>query len=239
MSPRTFLVTGASKGIGLATSRRLAEQGHRIIGLARGQVDGFPGTLASVDLADEDGTRMMLDEILAGRQIDGVVNNVGLVRPAPLGSVDLDDLRAVYDLNLRVAVQVTQACLPGMWERGWGRIVNVASITALGAFERTAYASAKGALISMTRDWALELARSGITVNAVGPGPVETELFRENNPPGSEGERRYLSMVPIGRLGRPEEVAAAIAFLCSDDAGWITGQTLYVDGGASVGRAPL
>jgi 3-oxoacyl-[acyl-carrier protein] reductase len=140
-------------------------------------------------------------------------------------------------VNLHPALVAVQAALPGMRSRGWGRIVNISSLTVLGSVQRTSYAAAKAALVSFTRSWALELATSGITVNAVSPGPTETKLFRANNPPGSDGEARYLTGVPMGRFGKPEEIAAAIAFLLSDEAAFITGQTLHVDGGASVGKA--
>jgi NAD(P)-dependent dehydrogenase (short-subunit alcohol dehydrogenase family) len=233
---RRFLITGASKGIGLALANRLAQQGHEVIGVARNATDGFPGRLHSLDLSDP-GSGDELAAIVRENEIDGIVNNVGLVRPEPLANIAVETLEEVMRVNLHPALVTTQAALPGMRSRGWGRIVNISSLTVLGSVQRTSYAAAKAALVSFTRSWALELAETGTTVNAVSPGPTETELFRANNPVGSDGEARYLSGLPMRRFGKPEEIAAAIAFLLSDEAAFITGQTLYVDGGASIGKA--
>ncbi|OAJ55014.1 short-chain dehydrogenase [Paraburkholderia ginsengiterrae] len=238
MKTRTFLITGATKGIGLALSQQLSAAGHNVVGLAR-HSEGFPGHLVTVDLADRLATEQVLHDLTSRYVFDGLVNNVGLVRPQAIGEVKLDDLDSVLAVNLHPAVLAMQAILPGMRSRGWGRVVNVSSLTVLGAIERTAYAAAKAGLMSFARSWALELAATGITVNVVAPGPTETELFRANNPPGSAGEKRYLSGVPMQRFGKPDEIAAAIAFLLSEDAGFITGQTLYVDGGASIGKASM
>jgi 3-oxoacyl-[acyl-carrier protein] reductase len=237
MASRTFLVTGATKGIGRALSDRLATAGHRVVGIARNADSAFPGELVPLDLGDGKETGATLDRLVREHDFDGVVNNVGLVKPQRLGQINLGDVDDVIRVNLHSAIQTAQALLPRMRQKRWGRIVNVSSLTVLGIVERTAYAAAKAGLISFARSWALELASAGITVNAVAPGPTETELFRVNSPPGSEGERRYLSVVPMGRFGKPDEIAAAISFLLSDDAGFITGQTLFVDGGASIGKS--
>ncbi|WP_422776108.1 SDR family oxidoreductase [Pseudomonas mediterranea] len=238
MTARTFLITGASKGIGRALAEHLGAEGHRVVGIARsGDTEDFPGHLVQLDLADRESTAMTLRRLTEEYVFDGLVNNVGLVKPQALGSVDLNDYDAVMDLNLRPALQATQALLPQMKANGWGRIVNVSSLTILGIAQRTAYAAAKAALVSFTRTWALELARTGVTVNAIAPGPTETELFRANNPSGSDGEATYLAGIPMGRLGQPQEIAAAMAFLLSEHSGFITGQTLFVDGGASIGKS--
>ena len=237
MKSRTIVITGASKGIGRAHSNRLAAEGHQVVGIARHADPTFPGELITVDFADAEATKTALHELAARRHIDGIVNNVGLVRLQPLDQVELRDLADVLDLNLRPALQTVQASLPGMRAARFGRIVNVSSLTVLGIAQRTSYAAAKAALISFTRTWALELATSGITVNAVAPGPTETELFRDNSPPGSVSEARFLAIVPMNRFARPTEIAAAIAFLLSDEAAYITGQTLFVDGGASIGKS--
>ncbi|AZC63547.1 SDR family oxidoreductase [Pseudomonas chlororaphis] len=238
MKTRTFLITGASKGIGRALANQLSQAGHHVVGIARNSDDpDFPGTLVSLDLGDREQTGKTLAGLVSRYAFDGLINNVGLVRPQALGDVQLDDFDEVMRINLHSALQATQALLPGMRNRGWGRIVNISSLTILGIPHRTAYAAAKAALVSFTRSWALELATSGITVNTIAPGPTETELFRAGNPLGSDGEARYLASVPMGRLGQPDEIAAAIAFLLSEQSGFITGQTLFVDGGASIGKS--
>jgi 3-oxoacyl-[acyl-carrier protein] reductase len=171
MSKRRALITGASKGIGREVADRLVAGDFEVIGVARTAPSDFPGQFYAVDLSDRGATTDMLIEIVAGGPVDAVVNNVSLQRFGYIGSIDLDDLFVTYDMNVRVAVQVVQAVLPGMIEGGWGRIVNVSSLVTLGVAERTPYAAAKAALETCTRIWARELASHGITVNAVAPGP--------------------------------------------------------------------
>lgn len=239
MTKRTFLVTGASKGIGRALSNRLAEAGHHVVGVARGADPSFPGILASIDLGDRTAAAEGFADLARRYPFDGVVNNLGMIRMAPLGEIALADVDEIMRGNIDPTIQAVQALLPGMRDKGWGRIVNLSSIVVVGIARRSAYAAAKAAIDCLTRTWALELAETGITVNSVAPGPVETEMFRQNTPAGSEAEQRFLSTIPMRRLGRPEELAAAIAFFLSEEAGYVTGQTLFVDGGGSTGRMAI
>src|SRR4051794_39045160 len=234
MSRRRVLITGASKGIGRAVAERVARGGDIPVGLARTRPATFPGEFHEVDLADRAETAKALDAVVAAGPIDAVVNNMGFVRLGRIGSIDLDHLFDTYDLNVRVAIQVVQAALPGMLAAGWGRIVNVTSLTTLGTPERTPYAAAKAALEACTRIWANELAAAGITVNSVAPGPTETEMYRERSPIGSERETRFLETIPLHRVGTPREIAHAICTLLDEDAGYITGQVIRADGGGSI-----
>jgi 3-oxoacyl-[acyl-carrier protein] reductase len=232
---RSIVITGASKGIGRAAAGALAASGWDVIGVARQTPANFPGEFMVADLNDHECTAELASRLAQRGDVLGIVNNVGTAKHEVFGKVEPAEFSSVMDLNVLPALQLTQALLPGMRTARFGRIVNVTSLVTRGLPFRASYAASKSALESLTRTMAAELATDGITANAVAPGPTETELFRANNPKGGEGEKRYLARVPMGRFARPEEIAAAIVFLAGDNAGFITGQTLFVDGGSSLG----
>jgi len=232
---KVIVITGASKGIGHAAAHALVDSGWSVIGVARNAPQTFPGEFIETDLADRDKTQALADDLRTHSNVLGIVNNVGLARHENISDVDPGVFAALMDLNVRPALQITNALLPAMRAARFGRVINITSLVTRGLAFRASYAAAKSALESLTRTMAIVLASDGITANAVAPGPTETDLFRANNPPGSEGEARYLARIPMKRFAQPGEIAAAVAFLAGDAAAFITGQTLFVDGGASLG----
>jgi NAD(P)-dependent dehydrogenase (short-subunit alcohol dehydrogenase family) len=226
-----ILITGGASGIGRAIAEKGAANGWDVVVLDR--QPGTVGKTVIADLSDTSDTARALDEALADGPISRLVNNVGAVFPAPLREQSLDDVDRAYALNLRCAVQCTQALLPGMSDAGFGRIVNMTSRAALGKELRTAYAASKAGLIGLTRVWALELGTEGITVNAIGPGPIATELFAQAN--DAERTKRITDAIPVRRMGTPADIAHTAAYLLDEHAGFVTGQTIYVCGGLTVG----
>jgi 3-oxoacyl-[acyl-carrier protein] reductase len=233
------LVTGGSRNIGGAISRRLAHDGLRVISLDRvPPEDSDLMEWVDVDLSSPDATRAAVAAVLQRHGIiTRLVNAVGVVRPATIDDITLADLDAVLSLNLRTAVQCMQMLAPGMRSAGFGRVASISSRTALGKELRTAYAASKAALHGVTRTWALELARHGITVNAVAPGTIETPTFFVNNPRDDPRTRAIIEGIPARRIGTPDDVAQAVSFFLDEKSGFVTGQVLYVCGGLTVGLA--
>jgi 3-oxoacyl-[acyl-carrier protein] reductase len=230
------VVTGASSGIGEAIARHLLDIGHDVVTLQRKPPRIKHERLQhyAVDLVDVAATKAVAAEIAAKHPVRYLVNNAGANKPGLLEKATTDDLDYVLALNVRAALILIQAFTPGMRAAKFGRIVSMSSRAAIGKTERTVYSAAKAALIGMTRTLCLELGGDGITINAVAPGPVASELFDNGHPIGSEKRQRVIDSIPVKRVGTPDDVARAVAFLLDRDSGYITGQTLFVCGGSSV-----
>ncbi|WP_111415022.1 SDR family NAD(P)-dependent oxidoreductase [Billgrantia lactosivorans] len=237
MSEPCAIVTGGARNIGQAIALRLQQDGYRtiVLDIVEPEAESLRADARRVDLAEVEATQAVLAEIVESHSVDCLVNNVGIVAPALLDDTRVEDFDRLMHLNVRSALVCTQALLPGMRERRHGRIVINASRVVLGKEARSLYSATKGALQSMARTWALELAGDGITVNCVAPGPIATSAFWENNPPDSERARRIIDNIPARRMGQPEDVAQAVSFFCDARSGFVTGQTLFVCGGVSVG----
>jgi len=243
---RVALVTGGASGIGAATCRRLAAEGARVavsdvnLEPARevaAEIDGFP---CELDVRSTDSVRGALAEAEAEiGPIDVLVNNAGYDEFGFFVNTDEEMWDRVLAVNLRGVLAVTHAVLPGMQQRRRGRIVNVASEAGrVGSQGSGVYSAAKAGVIGLTKAVAREAARYGVTCNAVAPGPIETPLLMAAPQAlGDIGERLVAGMVgstAMRRIGQPDEVAAAIAYLASDDASYVTGQTLGVSGGLAM-----
>ncbi|WP_323039100.1 3-oxoacyl-ACP reductase FabG [Gemmobacter sp.] len=228
--PDIAIVTGAARGIGAAIARRLADSGWRVVRLDRAFADPQPMDVVA-DVADyADVAQAVAGIEVAHGPIGAVVNNAGITRDGFFHKLDpVADWDAVLRVNLTGPFHLCRAVLPGMRSRRFGRIVNMSSMNGLrGQPGQANYSAAKAGLIGMTRTLALEVAGLGITANCIAPGFVDTEMTRAIRPDIREAE---LAKVPAGRAGSVEEIAELVRYLCSDAAGFITGETVSINGG--------
>ena len=234
---RVAIVTGGVAGIGAATSRALQRAGYQVAATFVGDVtaarrlreeSGIP--VFQWNVADFDACQRGVAEIVRTLgPVDVLVNNAGITRDVSLHKMTCEQWRTVIEVNLGGCFNMCRAVVGPMRERGYGRIVNVSSVNALaGQFGQTNYAATKAGIIGFTKALALESAARGITVNAIAPGYTDTAMVAAVRPDVRE---RIIASVPVGRLGKPEEVAAAIVYLVSDAAAFITGETLSINGG--------
>ncbi|CAH2599995.1 SDR family oxidoreductase [Rhodovastum atsumiense] len=231
-TPHVALVTGGSSGIGAEICRQLLQAGTEVVSLARRAPSWQHPRLHAVtaDLMDTTATRQVAAELASRFQITHVIHNASALRPDPLEEMKLQDLGALVQLHLAAPVLLVQAALPAMKGAKFGRIVLLSSRAALGQPTRSADSATRAGLIGMARTWALELAPHGITVNVVAPGPIAgASPFQETAPSG----------IPVGRPGTAADVARAVLFFAAAENGFVTGQTLFVCGGTSVGSAPI
>jgi acetoacetyl-CoA reductase len=244
MERKIALVTGGVGGIGTAICKRLAADGHFVVAnyaipgtevkwqqsMAAAGLNGSSSALAFGDVSDFDAMGEMVRKLQAEHGPIGIlVNCAGITRDSTFRKMTPEQWRAVISTNLDSVFNVTRHVIDGMLERGWGRIINISSVNAVrGQFGQTNYAAAKAGILGFTKSLAQEVIRKGVTVNAISPGYVQTDMVAAIR---EDVRQKIVSEIPAGRLAMPAEVADAVAFLASDNAGYITGTNLSVNGG--------
>ena len=233
---RLAVVTGGTRGIGRATAECLRAAGLRVL-VTGTQADGIapPGCeFRAINFEDSAACEIFAEEVGALKP-HVLVNNAGLTVPRPFAEIDTAEYYKIHEVNLVAPLRLCRSVLGGMRDHGWGRIVNVGSIWGVvSRAERAMYSSTKGALHMMTISLAAEVARDGILANSVAPGFIETDLML--NVTTAQERERLAESVPMGRMGKPDEIGRFIAWLCSDENTYISGQTLVIDGGFCTGR---
>jgi len=242
VATRIVFVSGGMGGIGTAICRRLAGLGHTVIAgclpgydrkaewLSAMRAEGFRVHAAEGDVADFESCAEMFYHVhsVVG-PVDILVNNAGITRDAIFKRMPEREWLSVINTNLNSVFNVTRQVIDGMTERGWGRIINISSVNAIkGQFGQTNYSAAKAGMAGFAKALAQEVVRKGVTVNTVSPGYVETDMVMAIRP---EVRAQIVASIPMGRLARPEEIAATVAFLASEEAGYITGANISVNGG--------
>ncbi|MCB1761802.1 MAG: 3-oxoacyl-ACP reductase FabG [Gammaproteobacteria bacterium] len=238
---QVILVTGASRGIGKAIATRLGDLGGSIVGTATTEsgataisdhfrVSGIQGRGMVLDVTDQNAVTDLLEKVTREYAAPGIlVNNAGITRDNLLMRMKEDEWDAIIATNLTSLYRLCKGCLRGMMKARKGRIINIASVVgATGNIGQSNYAAAKAGMIGFTKSLAREVGSRGITVNAVAPGFIDTDMTRELS---EEQRQTLLSSIPLGRLGQVEEIASVVAFLASPEAGYITGETIHVNGG--------
>jgi acetoacetyl-CoA reductase len=242
VATRIAFVSGGMGGIGTAICRRLGRAGHTVVAgclpdydrkaewLAQMRSEGVRVHAAEGDVGEFDSCAGMFQQIAATvGPVDILINNAGITRDSVFKRMTEQDWMAVINTNLNSVFNVTRQVIDGMSERGWGRIINISSVNAIkGQFGQTNYSAAKAGMAGFSKALAQEVVRKGVTVNTVSPGYVETEMVMAIK---KEIRDQIVAQIPMGRLAKPEEIAAVVAFLASEEAGYITGANISVNGG--------